>query len=164
MNTYFSNTITTKINIPPKSLNKDINKSILKHLRKELEGKCIKDGYIKKNSISIVNKGLGKIEKGQFTGNIIYDIEYVAEVCNPSEGQILQCKVISINKIGVIAIVSDEENQPIKILLPKYTHRENNIFKDIKEGDMIETEVIGKRFELNSPFISVVGKLLKIID
>ena len=73
-------------------------------------------------------------------------------------------KVISINKIGVIAIVSDEENQPIKILLPKYTHRENNIFKDIKEGDMIETEVIGKRFELNSPFISVVGKLLKIID
>ena len=80
MNTYFSNTITTKINIPPKSLNKDINKSILKNLRKELEGKCIKDGYIKKNSISVVNKGLGRIEKGQFNGNIIYDIEYQAEV------------------------------------------------------------------------------------
>lgn len=164
MNTYFSNTTTTKINIPPKSLNKDINKSILKNLRKELEGKCIKDGYIKKNSISVVNKGLGRIEKGQFNGNIIYDIEYQAEVCNPAEGQILQCKTISINKIGVIAIVSDEENQPIKILLPKYTHRDNNTFKDIKEGDMLEIEVIGKRFELNSTFISVVGKLIKIID
>ncbi len=162
--TYFNNTITTKINISPKSLNKDINKSILKYLRKELEGKCIKDGYVKKNSIAIVNKGLGRIEKGQFNGNIIYDIEYSAEICNPAEGQILHCKVISMNKIGVIAIVSDDENQPIKILLPKYTHRENDNFKDIIDGNILEIEVIGKRFELNSTFISVVGKLIKIIN
>ena len=47
----------------------------------------------------MVNKGLGRIEKGQF-GNIIYDIEYQAEVCNPAEGQIIQCKTISINKVG----------------------------------------------------------------
>ena len=141
-----------------------INKSILKYLRKELEGKCIKDGYIKKNSIAIVKKELGRIEKGQFNGNIIYDIEYSAEICNPAEGQILHCKVISMNKIGVIAIVSDDENQPIKILLPKYTHRENDNFKDIIDGNILEIEVIGKRFELNSTFISVVGKLIKIIN
>jgi DNA-directed RNA polymerase subunit E'/Rpb7 len=156
--------MTTKINIPPKSMNKDINKAILRHLRREYEGKCIKDGYIKKKSISVLNKGLGRIEKGLFNGNIIYDIEYVAEVCNPAEGQILHCKVISMNKIGVIAIVSDDENQPIKVLLPKYTHRENNIFKDITDGNVLEIEVIGKRFELNSTFISVVGKLKKIIN
>tara|TARA_B100001758_G_C18317562_1_gene561366 strand:- start:627 stop:1133 length:507 start_codon:yes stop_codon:yes gene_type:complete len=162
---YFQNVSNTKITLPPNTLNMgDILNSVLKHLQEKLEGKCSKDGYIKKNSIKIIKKSLGKFEIGQFNGNMSYNVEYSAEYCNPVEGSQIECKVISINKIGVLSIVSDPDNQPIKVLIPRHTHLNNDDFSNIVVGNRLLVEVIGKRFELNESFISVVGKLIQIID
>ena len=160
---YFKNSQFAKIIITPQSLNKKIDKEVLKKLKENYEGKCSKVGYIKKDSIEVINRTIGEMEMGQFNGNIIYNVEYVADVCNPAEMTPIDVKVISINKIGILCVYGDSDNQPLKVLLPRQSHLENEDFKDIEVGDKITIEVIGKKFELNETFISVVGKLLKKI-
>ena len=160
---YFHNVLNTKITLPSSAINKgDINSEVINYLKSTLEGKCSKDGYIKKDTISILKKSLGKFEIGQFNGNMTYNVEFSAQFCNPVEGTQIECKVISINKIGILCMVSDSENQPIKVLIPRHTHLNNEDFSKIVVGNILLIEVIGKRFELNESFISVVGKLISI--
>lgn len=159
---YFKSTLNSKVSINASDLNKNIESIIEKKLKDNYEGKCCKDGYIKKDSIEIVNRSLGRIDPGQFNGSITYNIEYSADICNPSEKQLIDCNAVSINKIGVLCM-SDNENQPFKIIIPRQNHLDNPLFKEIIEGSKIQIEVIGSRFEINDSFISIIGKLVKLL-
>ena len=48
---FVSITGNTQVRLEPKDLNNKIDDTILKHLKQEMEGKCIKDGYVKEKSI-----------------------------------------------------------------------------------------------------------------
>lgn len=160
---YFKSTLNTKITIHPQDLNKNIETILLKKLKETLEGKCCKDGYIKTNSIAMVNRSLGRIEPGYFNGSMIYNVEYSADICNPSEKQLIECNVVSLNKIGVLCIAGDSENQPFKIIIPRQTHLDNPLFKEVIVGTKVTIEVVGSRFEINDSFISIIGILVKIL-
>ena len=130
-------------------------------LKNKIEGKCIKQGYVKKNSLQVISRSAGKIYDGHFTGEIVYKIKYSVEVCNPPEGQILNCLVHNINKMGILAnIGNNPKDSPLMILLPRHQHQEKDIFKDIVLGDSISVEIIGKKFELHDTKIHVVASLL----
>ena len=159
---YFKSTLNSKVSIKASDLNKNIENIIEKKLKENYEGKCCKDGYIKKDSIEIVNRSMGRMEPGQFNGSVTYNIEYSAEICNPSEKQLIDCNAVSINKIGVLCM-SDNENQPFKIIIPRRTHLDNPSFKEIIEGSKIQIEVVGSRFEINDTFISIIGNLVKLL-
>ena len=102
------------------------------------------------------------MEPGQFNGSITYNIEYSADICNPTEKQLIDCNAVSINKIGVLCM-SDNENQPFKIIIPRRTHLENPLFKEIIEGTKLQIEVVGSRFEINDTFISIIGNLVELL-
>ncbi len=150
---YFNNILTKRICVKAKYLNEDINDYILNYLKKNIEGKCINEGYVKYGSIKIVKKSIGQILGSRFTGDITYDILYTGDVCNPVTGNIIDCKVKFINKLGILG-----NNGPISITIPKQLHK-NEEFEHINIGDVIKVEVIVKKFSLNQKEIKLVAKL-----
>ena len=163
MSIYFLNTINEKIGIKPFEISKntDILKLIEEKLKKKLEGKCIKQGYVKKNSLKIISRSIGAICEGHFTGDIVYKVKVCVEICNPPEGELISCEIKNINKMGILAVLNKEEDSPLMILLPRHQHQENELFKELSIGDSIIVEIIGKKFELNDTKIHLVALLSK---
>ena len=163
MSIYFNTALTTKILLQPEDINSQIDKVILDKIKLKYEGKCSREGYVKHDSSSITNRSLGTFIQGQFNGNLQYKVNFTVDICNPAENQEIKCTVININKMGVLCIVSDDKNQPLKILLPRQNHIKNEEFPEIELKNKVLIKVIGKRFELEDHFISVIGEFIQIV-
>ena len=151
---YVNTILQRRIVLKPEYLNKGYEENIEKILRDNIGNRCIKEGYVDGNSIKIMKRTIGEIINSDFTGNIVYYIVYSANICNPVNGNIISCKIIKINKLGIQA-----EEGPLSIIVAKQYHEDKDIFKDLKVGDDITIHVIGKRFSLNDTKIEIVGKL-----
>jgi DNA-directed RNA polymerase subunit E'/Rpb7 len=143
-----------KIIIEPKDLNHKINKILEEKLKEKIEEKCISEGFVKKDSIEIIKKGLGELRGSQFNGNMSYELLYKAQICNPKIGQTLKAKVKFIKKIGILAY-----NGPLSIIIGKEFHHDLSIFEDINPDDILEVQVIASKFSLNDREIKVIANL-----
>lgn len=153
-NIFFKCILTKKIIVQSKYLNENINQYIFEHLKNKVEGICINEGYIKPDSIVILKKSIGMLLGSKFTGDITYNIAYTADVCNPVIGNVLECKVKFINKLGILG-----NNGPITIIVGKQFHTNDESLSHIKENDIIKVEVIAKKFSLNDKEIKIIAKL-----
>ena len=153
----------TNIILQPNELTKTFEETILKKLKNNLENVCSKHGFIKKDSIKIIRRSIGNIKQQDFTVNIQYAIECIAEICNPAQGSIIKCKVKAKNLLGILA-EGFYNNMPIlEIIVPKMSagiQSEVDIDK-ISIGDDIKIEVCGKKFQLFDKHISIIGKVIK---
>ena len=156
---FIKSTINKSLSIEPKYINNQINDYILKRLKENFEGKCLKYGYIKPNSIKIIKRSIGNVLASHFNGNILYNIELSVDVCNPLEGTIIDVLVKNINKMGILCEVSEEENSPLNILLARQHHINNESYLNLKDGDLIQIKIIGKRFEYGDNQISIIAVL-----
>jgi DNA-directed RNA polymerase subunit E'/Rpb7 len=151
---YFNCVLNKKIIIEPKFLNKNMDEYIEKFLKKKLEGLCINEGYVKPDSIKILKKSVGMLTGSRFTGDITYDIAYTANICNPVIGNVIECNVKFINKLGILCT-----NGPINIIIGRQFHTNEDELNTIKTGDLIKVEVIAKKFYLNDREIKIIAKL-----
>jgi DNA-directed RNA polymerase subunit E'/Rpb7 len=161
-NLYNKTIITKKINIPMRNIttiiNKadDLNKYMQEIIEKEISDKCIVEGYIKPNSIIILSHSNG-IQENQ---NIKFQVVFECLVCNPSEGQIINCVAKNITKAGIRAEVEDEYT-PLIIFIARDHNYLNKLFSNIQIEQKITVRIIGSRFELNDLKISVIGEIVK---
>lgn len=153
-NIYFNCILTKKIIVASKFLNENIDEYIESYLKSKVEGLCIDEGYIKNDSVKILKKSVGMLLGSKFNGDITYDVAYTAELCNPVIGNLIDCKVKFINKLGILG-----NNGPITIIVGKQFHVNDDDINYIKEGDVIKVEVIAKKFSLNDNEIKVIAKL-----
>jgi DNA-directed RNA polymerase subunit E'/Rpb7 len=151
-----------KIKIEPRYINKNLKEEITNRLKEKLEGKCTRHGYIRKGSIDVYKVTPGTIEMVSLSGYIQYDIYFYAEVCNPMMGSIIKCKVVNANKFGILAESSFDGESILEVVIAK-----NSVsilsdvdLENVKVGDEIYVEVLGKKFELNDKHISIVGKAI----
>ena len=158
-NLFVQNVIIRSVSVEPKYITNSLNDVILKKLKEQYEEKCSKDGYVKKNSIKILKRSLGKILASQFNGNVLYDVKFSAEICNPLEGAIIKAQVSNINKMGVLATVTSYADSPLNIILARQHHIDNESFSTLTVGSDIEIKIIGKRFEYGDSQISVIALL-----
>ena len=156
---YFENENNYVTTINSSQITSKIDNVLLKKIKEEIEGKCINEGFIMKDSIVITRRSLGRLMASHFNGDVIYNITYKAKVCNPHEGQIIKSVVTNINKMGVLANVYNDDNYPLNILLAKQHHINNEYFSKLVEGDIIYIEILGKKFEFGDTKIAVIGKL-----
>jgi DNA-directed RNA polymerase subunit E'/Rpb7 len=145
--------LTKHVHIESKFLQKNIQASILAQLTSLYEGKCIPEGYVHKNSITIANYSLGRAN--YIKGGVDYDVMFQADMCMPHVGQKFKSPVKLRSKIGIHA-----ETPPIKVLIPRDLHLGNEEFDNVKPDEDIEFEVIGSQFKQEDQSIVVVGKLL----
>ena len=149
--------LTKKVHIYSKFLQKNMNSVILAQLKMNVEGKCSSEGFIQRNSITILDCSLGRTN--YVKGGVDYDITFQADICFPHRGQKLKATMTLKSKVGIHAELS-----PLKILIPRDLHLGNTEFDEVKEGEDLEFEVVGSTFKQKDTEIVVVGKLLSRPD
>jgi DNA-directed RNA polymerase subunit E'/Rpb7 len=147
-------TLTKKVNIHSKSLQKNIQASLLAQLKMQYQGRCSSEGYVHKSQegIVITNYSLGRAN--YLKGGVDYDVTFQADICLPHVGQTFKAPVTLKSKIGIHAKI-----EPIEVLLPRDLHIGVDAFEAVKEGDEVEFEVIGSKFKQGDEVIVVVGRL-----
>lgn len=151
---YFHTQIKRRVSLNPRYLDENFPQFIEKIVKNNIEGRCIKEGYVVPNTVVILKRSMGNLNNNQFNGNILFDLIIGAKICNIPVNSVIKAKVKKINKLGILA-----ELGPLMIIVPKEIHQSKDPFKDIKPGNDIELLVIGKTFDLNSKVISVYAKL-----
>ena len=159
-NIYKNLLITESIFLKPKNINTNIDTSVLEQLKRMVEGKCIKYGYVMPNSIKIISRSLGRLNNANFEAITTYEIKYSADICNPRVGQIIICKVININKSQTICYIDNPETSPLEIYLEKSTHIGNVDFMNLKLGDIIKVKIAGSTFKFNDKQIICIAQFL----
>jgi DNA-directed RNA polymerase subunit E'/Rpb7 len=151
---YFHTQINRRVSLNPRFLDLDFAKYIEKIVKNNVEGRCIREGYVVPGTTIVLERSMGNLNNNQFNGNIIYDIKIGVKICNIPVNSVVKAPIIKMNKLGLLA-----ELGPLMIIVPKEIHSNKDAFKDIKIGDEIELLIIGKTFELNSKKISVYARL-----
>ncbi len=153
---YTSAIITRSVNVPIVNVGKNLKNTLLTLIKREIEGKCISEGYIKVNSVNIISYSNGVVE----SSNVNFKIVIECLVCNPVEGMHLSCIAKNITKAGIRAQLSDENN-PLIIFIARDHNYISKTFSTIQEDQEIKVRIIGKRFELNDTYISVIAELVE---
>ena len=145
-------------NIDSDNYDKAINSILLKKIKDKIGGKCNKHGFIERDSITILKRSAASINTSHFNGEMHFNVLVQANICHPSEGNTLICKVIGGNKIGIFAIA-----EPIHVIVAAAHHENTSIFESIKPEDEILVEIINFKLKLNSTNIQVIAKFIKKI-
>ena len=145
-----SNTLTS--NEAAKDKDKPINYLLERKIKAEIGDKCVREGYVDKDSIQIVNRSIGTINAEQFNGSVSYNIRYKALICSPSKGMSVKGKVLSINKMGILA-----ENKPLSIVIARQHQPDKSLLKGIDIGDTIDITILASRFDLYATEICSIG-------
>ena len=151
---YFKSVLTSNVVIKPQMFLMGFDNAILKQLKKNIEGYCMMEGYIRPGSVKLLSRSKGYSTAGNFNGDIEYSVEYEADVCNPIKDQNIKCVVLDINKMGILAKAT-----PLEIIIIKELHKNKSEFSKIKVGDMIDVKVIEKKFVFRDRKIDVIGIL-----
>lgn len=151
---YFTSIIKKTIFLQPEEIKGDINDNILKIVKKEYEGKCIEEGYVKPDSCQVTRRSLLKLVPNILSGAMYSDVRIKADICLPVKGNVFSCKIEKINKMGLMA-----EEGPLSIVIPRSFHKDKDVFKDMELGDTIQVEVIASRFDINWEHVDVIAQL-----
>jgi len=158
---FISDTIVKSISLEPRFINKNIHEVILKKIKENYEGKCIKNGYVKPGSIKIIKRSIGNIIASHFNGNVLFNLELSMEVCNPLNGAVIEAQILNSNKMGHLAGVPYVDDSPLNILLARQHHisKNHDEFNKLNISDIVKIKIIGKRFEYGDNQISIIGIL-----
>ena len=118
-----------------------------------LEGKCLEEGYLKRGSTKVVRYSCGVL-KG---ANIVIQVIFQGKIANPVKGQTFTCVVENNTRAGIKGRLDAAEN-PFIVFLAK-DHHTMPEFSDIQENEKVKVVILGQRFEINDPKISIIAVL-----
>ena len=156
----------TRIKILPQHMNSDIRNHMKLNLKKKVEKKCNKNGFVDE-VYKIIEFKDGIMNPENLSGIVIFDISYHCRLCIPIENSIIISRVKVINQELVMT-----ENGPIYIFVPKDNidtniwdvddnfRNKNNNNKKLIENDFVKIKIINKRINQNDYQIKCIGKLL----
>jgi len=171
--------LTRKIHIPFNKISKNIKEILENLIKKEIEGKCTVEGFIKPNSTNIKTYSSGILSanlvefdvvfeclvccpvSGILSANLVeFDVVFECLVCCPVEGMTIDCIVKNKTQAGIRALINDDIS-PVVIYISRDHHYNNKYFNLVKDEEEIKVKVIGQRYELNDPQVSVIGEIIE---
>ena len=145
-----------QVPLTPKDLRneiKNIDSLLEQKLQAKLEGRCSRHGYVLPGSIQILSRSMGIVEKGRFTGSILFHVQAEGQVLNPPDGLVIEGEVVRKNKMGVYVNYKDA----IRVIMPRDLNIGDDQFEGISVGDTIKVEIKKSRFQVNDEYILSVG-------
>jgi DNA-directed RNA polymerase subunit E'/Rpb7 len=141
----------TRIQLKPNEIYNNLDDNIMKALKFKVLNKCINVGYITKIH-NIARRSKGIIKSEIFNASPIYNIWYLADVIDYTEGDaIYGLKIDHINKYGIHMSKGEHINGYIESgNLPI------NYIEEYSKGDIINATVLGSVYNINSPKIEVL--------
>lgn len=123
----------SRISLLPHQMNNEIYIHLKNNLKKKIEKKCNKYGYVTK-LFKILDYSDGEIIPENFDSSSIFNIRYSCRVCLPIEQTHIICKVDFLNKALIKAV-----NGPI-ISIIKMTELNNEVFSLNNKGDIVHNK------------------------
>ena len=148
-----------KVSIQPIDLRPDITSFddiLLSKLKKQLEGKCSKHGYVIPDSLTLLSRSLGFAEKGRGTADFLYYLKAQGKVYNPPDGLVVEGEVSLKNKMGCYVIL----HNAVRVMIPRDLHIGNEEFDTLEVGDRIKIEIKKSQFRVNALHILSIGMFL----
>lgn len=152
-----------RVALTPRDLRKeitDIDSLLLEKLSVRLENKCSSHGFVVQDTLKLLSRSMGYIEKGRFTGDVVFHLQAEGKVLNPPAGTVLSAVVVRKNKMGMYVSYQDA----INIILPRDLHIGNEEFEAIEIGQTVEVEIQKSRFQVNDPYILSVGLFRSLVS
>lgn len=165
-NIFVPSVLVEKICLPPQDIHNQYRKILEDKLRFQKEGKCSKYGFIRPKSIEILKVSPGKTRMVSLNGDVVFDVQFKADVCNPVPGLILKGRVSNMNKFGLLIACSanvDGKSIPVvEIIVTKQAIGiQNKVdLNSLTIGNEVFVEILGKKFELNDSKISAIGRIV----
>ena len=131
----------------------DIDDLLLQKLSTRMEGKCSRHGFVLPGTMKIISRSMGYVEKGRFTGDIIFHLQLEGKVLNPPAGLSVEGIVVRKNKMGMYVSYDDA----IRIILPRDIHIGDDAFEAVQVGERVKVEIQKSRFQVNDAYILSVG-------
>lgn len=162
---YKNTTQYTKIQLKPHMMNSDIQNIMKLVLRKKVEKRCNKNGFIDE-VFRIEDYQEDDLRPENLSGCANFYITYHCRLCIPIENSIIVAQVKAINQELILAV-----NGPIMIFIPK-DNVDSNVWdisdkflhlKDktnLKLNNYIKVEIVNKRINQGDHQIKVISKLL----
>jgi hypothetical protein len=152
-----------KVTLTPADLSREItsfDEILLDRLKKTIEGKCSRHGFIIPGSLELLSRSMGAAEKGRFTSDFLYHLKAQGKVYNPPDGFQVEGDVIRKNKMGLYLII----NNAIRIMVPRDLHIGSEDFDSIQIGDVIRVEIKKSRFQVNDTHILSIGQYISTVN
>jgi DNA-directed RNA polymerase subunit E'/Rpb7 len=155
----------SRIKVPPHQLNSDIRNNIKLILKKNLEKKCNKNGFIEE-IFKVIDFEDGELYPENLSGSVMFDIKFHCRLCLPIENTIIISKVVIINQELIVAT-----NGPIFIFIPKenidkniWKIFDNNLInnktdKELKINDFVKVTISNKKVNKDDWQIKAIGIL-----
>lgn len=144
---YTRTRMTRRLAIPPSMLTSNIEENLFNILRKEVEGKVVAEGFVEEGSVEIKDHGPFETEVIRFNGFARVNVTFVANVCNPTKDDEIDCEVKRFNQFGIMAIAG-----PLNIVI-------QGSKKKIQLGQILKVRVISRKLRLNDNQIDVYSQL-----
>ena len=148
-----------KVALSPKDMNIEVasfDDLLMKKMRKQIEGKCTKHGFLIPNSLKLLSRSYGYMEKGTFTADCMYYIKAQGRVYNPPNGTVVEGVVIRKSKAGLYIVIENA----VHVMVVRDLHIGNKEFDSVEMGDTIRVEIKKSRFQINDPHILSIGQFL----
>ncbi len=146
-----------QVTLTPKDMRvkiESVETVLTEKLQQRLEGRCSRHGYVIPGTLKVLSRSMGSLEKGRFTGSIIFHVQAEGKVLNPPDGAIIEGVVIRKNKMGMYVSFMDDA---IRVIIPRDLHIGDEAFETVEIGEKVEVEVKKSRFQVNDPYILSVG-------
>ncbi len=155
----------TRIMLEPYQINSDIKNQLKINLKKKVEKKCNKNGFVDE-VYKIISYGDGIMHPENLSGNVLYNIKYHCRLCLPIENSIIigQVKVINIELVVVMNgpiitfISKDKIDTSIWDMSDSFKNKKNN--QQLKVGDYVLVQIVNKRINSGDTQIKTIGRLI----
>ena len=151
-----------QVALTPKDMRRNIDSIeglLLEKLQVRLEGRCSRHGFVLPGTVKVLSRSMGTLEKGRFTGSIIFYIQAEGDVLNPPDGIIIEGEVIRKNKMGMYVSYQDA----IRVIIPRDLHIGQDEFEAVEVGERVQVEIKKSRFQVNDQYILSVGVFIKSV-
>jgi DNA-directed RNA polymerase subunit E'/Rpb7 len=171
VNPFVIKKLATRVELYPHQMDSELYLNLKKNLKNTLEGKCNKYGFVHK-IIRIEDYSENIINPENFSGNAVYNIQYIANISIPIVKTVIVACVDDFNKrlllgkngpINAIIKITDM-NPHVFTVKPDGTIWIESLNKNLERGDYIKVVIDGKKFSPGDDKIGVMGRVLDIAN
>jgi DNA-directed RNA polymerase subunit E'/Rpb7 len=146
-----------KVTLQFTHIDSQISETLQGEIARDIEGKCIDEGYVKKNSVSILEYSSGTVAGN----NVVFRAVVECMIFLPAIGLLLDCIVKNNTSAGIMAESSkkDDKNIPFVLFVARDYAYDDERFNSLKKDDIFVAEVQSFRFEINDSEISILGNI-----
>ena len=123
--------LTQKIVLTYNEINNNIYNILETKIKNFNENKCIKEGFIKNNSVKLLTYSSGEL----FGNKVLFECVFECLITNPVESTLINCIAKSLTKVGVRAeLVLEDGSSPYVIFIARNNYE--TLINDLKSVDI----------------------------